>query len=175
MITVAFPEGAASILIVLAFSTVALMLFRRFTEEKDFITTVFLGALLIRLAFGIFVHAFELREFFGGDALDLRLLAGWRLVDYWTGQIPVGRSWRCNRTRSTSGPGWGMNYLVGGIYYLLGRNIFAAQSFCAVFGAATAPMVYFCAAKMFKNNKVAKISAACDRIFPVIRHLVVAA
>src|SRR5215204_5716771 len=110
MITVAFPEGAASILVVLAFSIVALMLFRRFTEEKDFITTVFLGALLIRLAFGIFVHAFELREFFGGDALtyDYR---GWRLVDYWTGNIGSD-DLELQLARSTSGPGWGMHYLV---------------------------------------------------------------
>src|SRR5688572_12513223 len=118
MITVAFPEGAASILVVLAFSTVALMLFRRFTEDKDFITTVFLGALLIRLAFGIFVHAFDLREFFGGDALTYDHY-GVQLTGYWTGQIPADDPW-VQRTRSATGPGWGMNYLVGGIYYLFG-------------------------------------------------------
>ncbi|MEK7857015.1 MAG: glycosyltransferase family 39 protein, partial [Acidobacteriota bacterium] len=64
------------------------------------------------------------------------------------------------------GPGWGMNYLVAGIYYLIGKNIFAAQSFCAVFGAATAPMIYFCAAQMFNNKRVAKISAISIAFFP---------
>src|SRR5262245_28204487 len=82
MITVAFPEGAASILVVLTLSTLALLVFRRYTEEKEFITTVFLGALLVRLAFGIFVHGYELREFFGGDA-NTYDSNGWRLVEYW--------------------------------------------------------------------------------------------
>lgn len=164
MVTVAFPEGAASILVVLVLSIIALLIFRRFTEEKDFITTVFLGALLIRLAFGIFIHAYDLREFFGGDALTYDYI-GWRLVEYWSGLITADDPF-VHRTLLNAGPGWGMNYLVGGIYYVLGRNIFAAQSFCAVFGAATAPMVYFCAANMFKNKKVAKVSALAIAFFP---------
>lgn len=164
MITAAFPEGAASILIVLVLSTIALGVFRKFTSEREFLTTVFLGALLVRLAFGVFIHVFEYRDFFGADA-ETYDFNGWRLVEYWLGQVSsddlaLQRAW------STAGPGWGMNYLVGGIYYVIGRNIFAAQSFCAVFGAATAPMVYFCAAKMFSNKRVAKISAIAIAFFP---------
>ncbi|MGD9562040.1 MAG: glycosyltransferase family 39 protein [Pyrinomonadaceae bacterium] len=164
MITVAFPEGAASILIVLALSTGALLIFRRYTEEKEYITTIFLGALLIRLAFGVFIHWVDLREFFGGDALTYDTQA-WRLVEYWTGQVSADNS-AIDRARASVGPGWGMHYLVAGIYYLLGRNLFAAQSFCAVFGAATAPMIYFCAVKMFKNKRVGKISAFAIAFFP---------
>jgi hypothetical protein len=164
MVTVTFPEGAASILVVLTLSTAGLVIFRRFTDEKEFITTVFLGALLVRLAFGIFIHGFDLRDFFGGDALTYDF-NGWRLVEYWTGQISTDDI-AVLRARATSGPGWGMYYLVGGVYYVIGRNIFAAQSLCAVFGAATAPMIYFCAVKMFKNKKVAKISAVAIAFFP---------
>lgn len=164
MITIAFPDGASSILIVLVLSLIALFLFRRFSAEREFLTTVFLGALMIRLAFGAFVHIFDLREFFGGDA-NTYDFNGWRIVEYWRGQITsddiiLQKAW------STNGPGWGMNYLVAGIYYLIGRNIFAAQSFCAVFGAATAPMVYFCAVKMFNNKRVGKISAVAIAFFP---------
>lgn len=164
MITAAFPEGAASILLVLVLSTAALFIFRRFSSEREFLTTIFLGALLVRLAFGVFIHIFDYRDFFGGDAQTYDF-NGWRLVEYWAGQIAsddlaVQRAW------STAGPGWGMNYLVAGIYYLVGRNIFAAQSFCAVFGAATAPMIYFCASKMFANKRVAKISAIAIALFP---------
>ncbi len=164
MITIAFPEGAASILLVLALSTVAILIFRRQSEEKEFITTVFLGALLIRLAFGIFVHAYNLRDFFGGDSLTYDF-NGWKLVEFWTGNISADDI-LLQRALATSGPGWGMNYLVGGIYFIVGRNIFAAQSFCAVFGAATAPMVYFCAVKMFSNKRVAKIAAILTALFP---------
>lgn len=164
MITIAFPDGASSILIVLVLSLIALFLFRRFSAEREFLTTVFLGALMIRLAFGAFVHIFDLREFFGGDA-NTYDFNGWRIVEYWRGQITsddiiLQKAW------STNGPGWGMNYLVAGIYYLIGRNIFAAQSFCAVFGAATAPIVYFCAVKMFNNKRVGKISAVAIAFFP---------
>lgn len=164
MITTAFPEGAASILIVLVLSSVSLFIFRRFSPEKEFLTTIFLGALAVRLAFGAIVHIFDLRDFFGGDALTYDF-NGWRLVEYWAGQISTD-DMALQRAWSTSGPGWGMNYLVAGIYYFIGRNIFAAQSFCAVFGAATAPMVYFCAAKMFSNKRVAKISAVAIAFFP---------
>jgi hypothetical protein len=59
-----------------------------------------------------------------------------------------------------------MNYFTGFIYLLLGRNIFAAQSICAVIGAATAPMVFFCSRKIFNNLKVAKISAMAIAVFP---------
>mgnify|MGYP001468120848 CR=1 FL=1 len=164
MITVAFPEGAASILVVFAFSAIALLIFRRFTVEREFLTTIFLGALLIRLAFGIFIHVFELRDFFGADARTYDI-NGWRLVEYWTGQI-ASDDLAAQRAWSTSGPGWGMNYLVGCLYYILGRNIFAAQSFCAVFGAATAPMIYFCSVRMFNNKRVAKTAAVAIAFFP---------
>ena len=59
-----------------------------------------------------------------------------------------------------------MNYLTATIYYVFGKNIFAAQSFCAVFGAATAPMVYFCANKLFQNKRVAKTSAILIAFYP---------
>jgi Dolichyl-phosphate-mannose-protein mannosyltransferase len=164
MITVAFPEGAASILVVLGLSSIALLIFRRFSAEREFLTTIFLAALLVRLAFGIFIHIYDLREFFGGDATTFDT-NGWRLVEYWTGQI-ASDDLLAQQAWSTSGPGWGMNYLVAGIYYTLGRNIFAAQSFCAVFGAATAPMVYFCAVKMFSNRSAGKIAAVAIAFFP---------
>jgi hypothetical protein len=164
MITVAFPEGAASILVVLGLSTIALLIFRRFSAEREFLTTIFLAALLVRLAFGIFIHIYDLREFFGSDATTYDF-NGWRLVEYWTGQV-ASDDLAAQRAWSTEGPGWGMNYLVAGLYYVLGRNIFAAQSFCAVFGAATAPMVYFCSVKMFSNRHAAKIAAVAIAFFP---------
>lgn len=164
MVAIAFPEGAASLLVVLVLSTAAILIFRRYTDEKEFITTIFLAALLIRLAFGVFIHSYELRQFFGGDALTYDF-NGWRLVEYWTSSIATD-DMALQRARSMTGPGWGMNYLVAGIYYLTGRNILAAQSLCAVFGAATSPMIYFCASRMFSNKRVARISAISVAVFP---------
>ncbi len=164
MITVAFPEGAAAILIVLVFSSIALPVFRRFSSEREFLTTIFLGALLARLALGVFIHVFDQRDFFGPDAQTYDY-NGWQLVKQWQGLLSV-EEMGMQRVWATAGAGWGMNYLVAGFYYVIGRNIFAAQSFCAVVGAATAPMVYYCAAKMFKNRRVARYSAIAIAFFP---------
>jgi hypothetical protein len=162
---VPFPDGAVALMAVIILSAGAIHLFRRYTEEKDFITNVFLVALVLRLAFGIMIQIFELRDFFGGDAVayDAR---GASLVDVWLGHTARTGSIIWLNDDPASGASWGMNYFTGIIYLLLGRNIFAAQSICAVFGAATAPMVYFCAHRIFNNLKVARVSALAIAVFP---------
>ncbi|MEO8074357.1 MAG: glycosyltransferase family 39 protein [Acidobacteriota bacterium] len=67
---------------------------------------------------------------------------------------------------ATSGSGWGMGKIVGGIYFIVGRNILAAQSFCGVLGAATVPMIYSCARKIFNNRRVGQISALLVALYP---------
>ena len=164
MIVFAFPQGAAAVLIVLVVSSIALFAFRQYTEDKTFITNIFLGALLLRLIFGIIIHIFDMHQFVGPDSLTYDYF-GARMTEVWTGQIsyndPLLRG-----AMVTNGPGWGMAYLVGGLYFVLGKNMYAAQSFCAVFGAATAPMIYFCAEKIFHNKRVAKLSALAIALFP---------
>src|SRR5688572_19104765 len=121
MFTVAFPEGAAALLVVLSLTAVGLLLFRRYTDD-EYLTTVFLTALVVRLAVGIFIHIYELREFFGGDAITYDF-NGWQLSEYWSGRVVEDE---ITLERNMLEPGWGMSYLVGIIYYLIGRNIFAA-------------------------------------------------
>jgi hypothetical protein len=164
LIVIPFPEGVVGIAFVVPLAAIAIFLLRQFTEEKEFITTLFLLGLSVRLGFGIFVHVFELRDFFGGDAFTYdNNGAGW--VDVWLGHAaPNERLIFQNDPRS--GVGWGMNYFTAGIYFLLGRNIFAAQSVCAVVGAATAPMVFFCTKNIYNNLKVAKTTAIAIAVFP---------
>ena len=160
-IAVPFPDGAIAVLIVAILSAIALVIFRRYTEEKEFITTIFLVALALRMGFGIFIHVFSLREFFGGDARAYDIY-GALLADTWLGRPAAAGL----GIQFEGGAGWGMYYLTGFVYSLVGRNIFAAQSICAVVGAATAPMVYFCANKIFNNLKVARMAAISIAIFP---------
>ena len=47
VVAVPFPQGAAAIALVFAVSIPLLFLFRRSTDEKEFITTIFLGALAV--------------------------------------------------------------------------------------------------------------------------------
>ena len=164
VLSISLPEAAAAALVVILFSGLAIASFRHFSDDKDFVTKVFLIALLARLAFGILVHYFDLRDFFGGDALTYDHY-GNRLNEIWAGNA-VMDDYESRKAMATSGSGWGMNYFVGAIYYVLGRNILAAQSICAVVGAATAPMVYVCAKKVFQNIRVARFSAIAIALFP---------
>ncbi len=163
-VVVDFPDGATAIALVFVTSAVAIFAFRHFTEEKEFITIVFLVALALRMAFGVFIHVFDLREFFGGDAYAYDL-HGARIVDIWLGRDSLSAE-VAFIVDTSSGAGWGMYYVTAFVYLILGRNIFAAQSFCAVIGAATAPMVFFCAQKIFNNLSVAKVSAIAVAVFP---------
>ena len=164
IVSVIFPETAATIVVVAGTAAVCLILLRLNTEEKDFITKLFFAALVLRIGFGLFVHFYGLRDFFGGDATQYDRI-GARLVDYWFGLIPP-TDLDIARATSTSGPGWGMFYLTGFIYLITGKNLLAAQSFCGVIGAATAPLVYFCTQKIFHNRRSAKIAAICIAVFP---------
>ena len=164
LVAVVFPEGAGTILLLAILSAAAIFVFRRFTEDKQFVTNIFLAALFARLLFGLFIHIYDLRDFFGGDANTFDY-NGFRLAGYWSGEGSLD-DLSARKANSIEGPGWGMNYLVGGLYYLIGRNIVAAQSLCAVVGAATAPMVYYCSVKIFQSKNVGKISAIAIAFFP---------
>lgn len=164
MVILVFPDGMTALLLVILLSAAVIFLFRRFTEEKDLLTNIFLLALVARLAFGILIQVFNLREFFAGDANTFDN-HGYMILQYWVGNLSGDDIW-LKRAMSTSMPGWGINYTVAVLYLIFGRNIFLAQSFCAVFGAATAPMVYFCAKKVFHNNNVGKLAAFAVAIFP---------
>lgn len=159
-------ELSVTFLVVLIPTATGIAIFRRYTSEKDFITKLFLGALALRLICGIFIHVFELRSFFGSDSLFYDK-NGAILVDLWLGKA-IENSSDVLRATSINIPGWGMNYFVGGLYFVIGRNILAAQSLCAVFGAATAPLVYFCANRIYCNGRVSKISSIAVAIFPAL-------
>lgn len=163
-LVVGFPDGVVAIGLVLALSAVAIAFFRKYTEEKEFLTTVFLGGLALRMAFGLYVHVFDMRAFFGGDALTYDYVAN-GLAEYWLGRAPLEGMVKVH-TDLRGGTAWGMNYLIGGLYLITGRNIFAAQSLCAVIGAATAPMIFYCSKKIYNNTSTAKIAAVAIAVFP---------
>jgi len=164
LIVVEFPQGPVAIALVFFLSAIAIFFFRKYTQEKEFLTTVFLVGLAARMAFGLLIHVFELRSFFGGDALSYDE-NGAIMVDAWLGRGELTGVLRY-QSNPQSGAGWGMNYMTAGLYYVIGRNIFAAQSLCAVIGAATAPMVFYCSKKIYNNLSVAKTAAIAIAIFP---------
>jgi 4-amino-4-deoxy-L-arabinose transferase-like glycosyltransferase len=62
--------------------------------------------------------------------------------------------------------GWGMFYLVGAIYSVVGRNMLAVQFFNAVIGAATAPIIFMCAHHIFGSLRVSRIAALFVAFYP---------
>ena len=163
-IAILAPEGIGAAVMIVALSLLFVPIFRKYSSDPDFVTKIFLVALGLRLAFGLFVYVNGLFSFFGGDAETYN----WRgalVVDYWYGLVPEN-SPELVRSLSTNGPGWGMYYLVAGIYYVFGKNMLAAQTFAAMFGAATAALVHICALKIFQNQRVARYSAIGVAVFP---------
>jgi 4-amino-4-deoxy-L-arabinose transferase and related glycosyltransferases of PMT family len=160
-----FPDGiVASALALIISGAVILIIRSRTGTDADYLVWLFIIALLARIVFGLTIHVFQLREFFGGDAITYDSL-GYRIVELWFGQASPDDFWS-QRATSLSNPGWGMNYLTGFIYLLVGRNILAAQTFCGVIGAATVPLVYICAYRIFNNRRVGKISALLVALYP---------
>jgi hypothetical protein len=161
---VAFPDGVVAILLTAVVSVPVVILIRQNTSESHFLIQLFLVALTLRMLFGAFIHLYDLRGFFGADAITYDMF-GKTIIDFWFyGASPNDMLVR--KATSTGTPGWGMNYLTAIIYMFTGRNLLAAQSFCAVIGAATAPMVYVCAQKIFHNISVSKNAALMVALFP---------
>jgi hypothetical protein len=161
----AYPDGMSALLIAVLFSTIALASLRTHAEDKRFVTNLFLAAFFIRLAFGLFIEIYpEMRDFFGPDAMTYHR-NGQALADYWSGTLRAD-DFLARRAMTIQLPGWGMNYLVAAIYFVLGTSLFAAQTLCAVVGAATAPLVYFLANKIFLNKRVSQVSALAVAFFP---------
>lgn len=162
---VVFPDGAIAVLTLTFFSVIALSIVRgQKSADGIFLQRVFIAGLLLRMIFGAAVHYYDLRSFFGNDA-TIYDFNGFRLYQLWFENFPADDPTNFRATSLTI-PGWGMNYMVGILYTFVGRNILAAQFFCAVVGAATAPIAYACAQKIYGNREVSRTCALMIAIFP---------
>src|SRR5215212_3558387 len=162
-IALALPGGSVAVLFCAACAIPAAILLGRAAEgeQRGYLLKIFVGGLLVRAAIGSLIYAFRLQDFFGGDALTYDLF-GNALLWSWRSGLAVadGKDW------ATGGGGWGMLYLVAGIYGVTGQNMLAVQFFNSVVGAATAPIIYLCARHIFSNIRVAKVAAFAVAFYP---------
>jgi Dolichyl-phosphate-mannose-protein mannosyltransferase len=152
--------------LVLCFTTAAFagLIVRRVKTDGSYLLKLFGLALLVRIVIGTSIFVFNGQGFFGGDALTYdfygyQQLAGWhgdRFAQMLANQF-LGQG---------MGSGWGMVYLVAGIYEIVGRNMLAVQFFNSVLGAVTAPIIYMCAWEVFGNKRVARIAAIAVAFYP---------
>lgn len=164
LFAMSFPEGTVGLAIVIGITSIALLVFRYFTDEKEFITRVFLLALAARMVFGGIMQLFDLQPFFGGDYVVYHEF-GRAVANVWGGQGDLLDQELFIQVPN-SPAGWGMSYFVASIYYLVGPNLYASQSIVAIVSAATAPMIYFCCQNIFANKQTSKFAAMSIAIFP---------
>lgn len=132
--------------------------------DGSFLLRLFIGALLLRLVVGTAIYVFRGQDFFGGDAITYDFfgfaqLRGWGGDKYYQSVAEIF-------VRGGEGSGWGMVYLVAGIYGIVGRNMLAIQFLNSVFGAATAVIVFLCAHQVFKNLRVARLACMAVAFYP---------
>src|SRR4030095_13680963 len=96
----------------------------------SFLVTIFVSGLLVRVLLGTLIFVFNAQEFFGGDAITYDQY-GLMQVRAWLGDRYL-QSVITNYVGEQLSAGWGMIYLVAGVYGIVGRNLLAVQFVCAV-------------------------------------------
>lgn len=161
-VTIAYCAGALAVGV--ATAAVAAFFIRREADHGAYLLKLFVFALLLRILIGTAIFAFNMQDFFGGDAWTYDHF-GYQQMLAWDGdryaQLIVNRF-----VGTTFRSGWGMVGLVGVIYKVVGRNMLAIQFFNAVLGAATAPIIFLCAYEVFKNRRVAKVAGLAVAFYP---------
>ncbi len=129
-----------------------------------FLVRLFIAGLILRMVVGTAIFVFNGQNFFGGDALTYDFFGEAQLKG-WLGDQYM-RSVANVFTQSGEGSGWGMVYMVAAIYGLIGRNMLATQLVNAVFGAATAAIIFLCAHRVFNNLRVARFASIAVAFYP---------
>lgn len=156
--------GASAIILCAVLAGIAGLIISQDNTDKQFLLRLFLSGLLLRMIIGVLIFAFRLQEFFGGDAYTYDALGSIQLSAWYGGSYYQGL---VNTFMGETGvSGWGMVYLVAGLYSMTGRNMLAIQFLNAVVGAATAPIIFLCAKRIFQNMRVARIAAIFAAFFP---------
>lgn len=166
IIVFAFPEGNVAFLALIIFGGIALFIIKTQSGvDKNFLIRIFLLGLIARILFGLIIHVFDLREFFGGDAETYDLLAS-KIAQVWFDGANPGELYTNRDLIRLRGIGYGMSYILAGIYSIFGRNILAAQFIYAVVGAGIAPLIYTCSHKIFNNRRAGQIAAILAALYP---------
>ncbi len=157
-------EGGAALLVCVITAVLVGLIISRVQNDKEFLLHLFIGALLVRVLIGTIIFAFNLQDFFGGDAYTYDFF-GYALSKVWQGDNYYLSL--VNTYVSETGAGaWGMFYFVAFIYTIIGRNMLAIQFVNAVLGAATAPVIFLCAKHVYNNLRVARLAGFFVAFYP---------
>jgi hypothetical protein len=158
-------DAARALILCAVLSFGVSLLLSQIKPNGTFLVHLFIGALLFRIFIAAFIFGTNAQGFFGGDAFTYDTL-GVSLIKSWEGSMyDAGLIVRFTGTGLT-GSGWGMIYLVGAVYWVIGRNMFAVQLINAIVGALTAPIIFLIALRLFGHNKVARTASLAVAFFP---------
>lgn len=161
--TVTMSDNARAVLMCTGLAAIAGFYTYRIREHGQFLLRIFVGGLVLRMIVAVGIYLFSGQEFFGGDALHYDFL-GYAQVQAWGGDGFF--KWELANYMRNDAAAWGMNYLVGAIYAIVGRNMLAVQFFNAVLGALTAVVIFQCAYHAFANLRVARIAVIAVAFYP---------
>ena len=157
--------GAAAVLVGGALACVAALFVSRAGHDRGFLLNVFIAGLIVRVVVGTLIYSLDLHVFFGGDAITYDYM-GAEMLKSWRGETSLYESSDQYAAFSQTFPG--ILYLVASVYAVAGRNMLAFQFVIAVVGASTAPVIYLCAHHLFRNLRVARLSALFIAFYPSI-------
>ena len=157
-------DAAKAVLLCTALATIVGFYSYRREIDGPFLLRLFVAGLITRVVISLGIFVFRGQDFFGGDAITYDFYGSAQLLGW--GGDKYYQSLANQFVRSGEGSGWGMVYLVAAVYGLIGRNMLAIQLMNAVFGSATAVVVYLCAQHVFQNSRVARIAGIAVAFYP---------
>lgn len=157
-------DAAKAVLLCTALATIVGFYSYRREIDGPFLLRLFVAGLITRVVISLAIFVFRGQDFFGGDAITYDFYGSAQLLGW--GGDKYYQSLANQFVRSGEGSGWGMVYLVAAVYGLIGRNMLAIQLMNAVFGSATAVVVYLCAQHVFQNSRVARIAGIAVAFYP---------
>ena len=156
-----YGPGALAMCALVSLPTTFILI--RSHDDRTFLLRLFLLGVLARIIIGTIIYMAHLEEFFGGDAHTYDIF-GQSLVRSWHGDEYHTQAY--TNFVSSGASAWGMLYVVGIVYELVGPNMLAVQFVNASAGSATAIVVYRVAQTLFNNTRVARVAAVLVAFFP---------
>jgi hypothetical protein len=164
VMSIAPGDGAPATLLALPLALLAVWAIFQAKDDRRFLFRVFAFGFLMRVLVGTLIYVFHYQNFFGGDALTYDAF-GYALLKVWEGnkdyQVAIDIF-----SGGGAASGWGMLYMVAGIYKVVGQNMLAVQYVNCILGAATAPIAYMISMELFPHRRVARVCALLAAFFP---------
>ena len=156
-------EGPGALAFCVLTSVPTIIILARAPEQRTFLMRLFLIALIVRIILAMVIFVGHMEEFFGGDANTYDIF-GQSLVEAWHGDVyHAGKFLSFTQSGASA---WGMLYMVGAVYEVIGPNLLAIQLINASVGATTAVVVFYVAQTLFSNTRVSKVAAVLVAFFP---------